>query len=129
VEQQIAQRVQEAVAPLQAEQHAQQLAALEEAYPPMRDPEVAQRVVAEARELAAKYGNPEVWRSPEILENVFLAQRARERAAEEEQASPTGDDVELEGAGAVASGGQSETDVGDAIVAAGSGRAFWQGGA
>ena len=119
---------QEAVAPLQAQQHAAQLAALEETYPQMRDHDVAQRVVAEARELAAEYGNPEAWRSPKLLENVYLAQRARERAEEEDELPPTGDAETLEDPGAVAAAGQSESDVGDAIVAAGGGRSFWMGG-
>lgn len=128
VEQRAREIAQEAVQPLQAEQHAQQLAALEEAYPALRDQATAESVVAEARELAERMGNPDAWRDPGVLENVFLAQRARERAEEEGEFPPTGEAEELEEPGAVATGGQSESDLGDKIVAAGGGRSFWMGG-
>ncbi len=114
---------QEAVAPLKAEQQAQQLAALEESYPDMRDPKKARAVVDEARRMAERIGAPEAWRDPEVLEQVYLAQQARERAEQPPEAE-AGEVAELEqpGAGRVQEPGGS--DIADEIVKAGSG-GFW----
>lgn len=115
---------QEAVAPLQAEQRAQQLAALEDSYPDMRDPQVAREVVDQAREMAARIGAPEAWRDPEVLEQVYLARSARERAGQEEPATGRVQN-ELEQAGASGAQGPSAEDEADEIVAAGTHGSFF----
>jgi hypothetical protein len=114
---------QEAVAPLQAEQRAQQLAALEDSYPDLADPEKARVVVDEARRMAERIGAPEAWRDPEVLEQVYLAQQARERAEQPPEAD-AGQIAELEQPGAGRVQQPSESDIADGIVNAGGG-GFW----
>jgi hypothetical protein len=121
---------QEAVDPVLAEQRQQQLAALEDNYPDLRDPEKARAVVDYARQLAEQMGAPEGWRNPEALENAYLAMQARERAAQEDPA--TGEVDGLEQPGASGAQRQSDDDVVNEIIGAspnagGAGSFFTQG--
>jgi hypothetical protein len=120
-----AQRIaQEAVAPVLAEQRAQQLAALEDTYAEMRDPKVAQSIVQEARRMAERVGAPEAWRDPEVLEQTYLAMKARERAGQEDPATGRVD-TELEQPGAGGAQGLSPEDEAKEIVNAGGGGGFF----
>lgn len=101
-----------------------QIRALEEHYPELRTDDRAKLVADEAKEFAAELGLPEAWKSPRVLEQVYLAQKARERAGQEEPADGQYDG-QLESAGAMPPSAEG-TDVGDAIVNAGRGDGFWK---
>jgi hypothetical protein len=108
----IAQQVQQAASPFlqQLQQQAihQQASALEQRYPELAKPEVAGPIVQQAQQVAAQIGrttglSPQqvdaLWRSPEFVENLYLAQRARTAAAQETPADATSN-VQLEGSAA-----------------------------
>jgi hypothetical protein len=122
IDEQVSARVAEAMQPYAQQQQAQELAALEEAYPDMRDAKVATAVVEEAQKLASQTRDPEAWRSAAFLENVYLARQARERAEQEVPAS--GQAPTHEQPGAVPADAEAE-DYGDRIVAARPGGGFW----
>lgn len=89
---------------------------LEETYPALSDPKVQQPVIQEALALARSLGQPELARSPKMIENAYLAWCARNGTA---AVPASGEDAALEGAGASNAGGEDETPIQDRIVAAG----------
>lgn len=124
IDEQVNARVAEAMQPYAQQQQAQEFAALEEAYPQLREPAVIQKVIAEAQGLASQTRDPEAWRNAAFIENTYLALQARERAESEVPAS--GQVPTHEEPGAVPPDAEAE-DYGDRIVNARKGHAFWTG--
>lgn len=107
IAQQVQQGVQQAVMPMQIQQKAEQL---EQKYPELQRPEVAGPLVRQAEQYAQRIGfstglSPAqvaaLGRSPELIETLFLAERARQKAAQETPADGS-QGVQLEGSAAQA---------------------------
>lgn len=116
----------EGIQPFQQNNLRQQYAALEEAYPALRDKAVVAEIAAEGQRLVAQIpgADPEAWKSPALLESLYLARQARETAGGEVPA--TGEpSTQLEGSSA-ATGAQELEDEGDAIVKAGRNGSFFR---
>lgn len=115
-------RVQAAVGPIQeqrvAERRVAEADAIQAKYPELEDEAVLKEMVELTVQAANELGKPELAMEPKFFEKVYLAERAGERAGQE---SPDGADrdVSLESArGASAAGGEEEEeDIGDRIVA------------
>lgn len=109
--------------------HQQQVAALEAKYADLNKPEVVGPLVQEAKRFAAELGQPNLATSPALIEKLYLAQQASQRAAQETPAD--GDqEVHLEGAGGAGqAAGASDDDLVSRVLNAGgadaSARAFW----
>lgn len=126
VQQMIQQGVQEAVNPILQERQHEQILDLEEEFPDLRKPEVAQATLEASQRLAHRLGQPDRAVDPELLRMVYLAERASKRAESEVPAGqePT---VELEAGAAAATQPPQELSEADRIVAAGKSN-FWTGG-
>jgi hypothetical protein len=115
------QAVQQAVQPLQDRFLQQDADQLEKKYPALSEPETQNEVIQEAVAFATTaLGDPELARSPQVIETVYLAKMAREGKTPAVPAG--GSDAALEGAGgaqAGADGGDDDADVVDGIVNAG----------
>ena len=111
--------LQQALAPVHDRFLQQEADELEERYPALRDDQqLQQAVVQEAVQFADSLGVPELARSPQFIEKMYLAKMAREGKTAAVPAS--GDDAALEGAGAAqGGGGDEEPSVVDQIVNAG----------
>ncbi len=113
--------------PMQQYMQDQQLAALEDQYPQLRDKGVAKDVFDQAVQRAQQYGNPELATSPRFLEDTYLVMRAREHASQE---TPAGAD---QGVALEAGGGQAPAEEPDPIQQmieakkGGATNAFWTG--
>lgn len=95
---------------------AQKANELERKYPALADNETAAKVVREADLWAKRAGLPaEHARNPELVELVYLAQQARDRASQQTAADGGQQDVHLEGSGAQPQG--VEMDEGDQMLA------------
>jgi hypothetical protein len=106
----------------------QQAERLEQQYPDLKKPEVAGQVVKQASQLAQRMGfaqnmSPDqvdrLSRDPAFIEQVYLAQMARSRAAQETPAEADSNGAHIEGAGAQVE--QPEVSVQDRILNAGGG--------
>lgn len=118
--------VEQAMQPYAQQNRRQQYAALEEAYPDLRDKEIVAEVAAEAQRLIAATpgADPEAWRSPELLETLYLARQARQGA--EGEVRPEGQpSTVLEDPAAAAAGAKELEDEGDKIVQAGQAGRFF----
>lgn len=73
--------------------------ALEQKYPDLKDPVKAGEVVKATAQYAQRLGKPELARDPELVELVYLAQDARNRASQQTAADGE-QDIHLEGSGA-----------------------------
>lgn len=99
---------------------------LETKYSDLKDPAVQEAVFAEATALAQRAGQPALAGNPHFFETVYLASKARERAASETPAQDANPGVRLEQPG----GGGGPVDNGDGpsvqqrIVAAATGSRF-----
>jgi hypothetical protein len=129
-EQQLARMVQlatqNATAPLQREiaemKRDAEAIALEQTYPDLRDTAKAQQVLDASAEYAQRMGRPDLAFEPGLIELVYKAQRADERAASER---PAGDDgVQLEAA-AGAAPGEPEDNRAERVVKAAQRNNFW----
>lgn len=116
----------EGIQPFQQNNLRQQYAALEEAYPDLRDKEIVAEVAAEGQRLVAQIpgADPEAWKSPALLEQLYLARQARETAGGEAPATGA-PSTQLESSSA-ATGAQELEDEGDAIVNAGRRGSFFR---
>lgn len=112
IAEQVAQGVQNAVTPWM---HRQKAEALEQRYPDLQNPDNAARVVQATQQMAQRMGRPELARDPELVELVYLAERARSNAAQETPADG-GQGVALEAAGAAHQA--EEEDAGDRMLRA-----------
>lgn len=91
---------------------------LEERYPQLQDPETQDRMISLTVEAANRLGRPEMARDPQLLEMVYLAEQARERAGQEVPAGST-QGVALERGGSAGPADASEgPDDGERIVSA-----------
>lgn len=111
------QALEQALAPIHDRFLDQDADRLEQTYPALQDPEVQQPVIQEALALASSLGQPELARSPKMIENAYLAWCARNGKTAAVPAS--GEDAALEGAGASNAGGENEVPIQDQIVASG----------
>lgn len=120
--------IRDGLAPYAQEQTLAQIAALQEKYPDLRDEQIAMEVRDAAQRLvqSSMPGAPaDAWKNPALLENVYLARQAGERA--EEEVPPTGEpSSELEGPSASTAGSKELEDEGDAIVKAGQHGSFFR---
>jgi hypothetical protein len=79
---------------LDAQEHEEQLADLEDRYPELRSDAVAEKVLAEARDYAAEVGDPSLATDPQTLELLFLRSRGQAGGrGSQRQQNPTGDDI------------------------------------
>lgn len=121
VQQMVEQGVQQALAPQARQQMLAQVAALEEKYPELRDEAIAAEVKQEAQRLVQATmpgADAEAWKNPALIEKIYLARSAGERA--EGEVPPTGEpSTQLESPSAAAAGVKELEDEGDAIVKAG----------
>ena len=116
LQQYIGSAVNQAIAPFQQRELQREAQQLEQRYPDLAKPEVAGPLVQQAQSYAHELGHPELGTNPRFIENFYLAQQARDRAAQETPAD--GDKgVHLEGGGAVPSG-QEEDDPATAMLKA-----------
>lgn len=122
INERIQQGVQQAVSPFMIQQKAAQL---EQKYPDLQQPEVAQRVVQSAERFAHMVGQSSgltpqqvnsLARSPELIERLYLAERAQSRAGQETPADG-GPGAHLEGNSAQVE--QPEADFFDGLINAG----------
>jgi hypothetical protein len=130
--------VNEAMAPererAQRERINSQAAALEERYPDLQDREKRTAILNSAKGRAANLARvtgrselAELWREPDFLETVYLADAARAAAASQTPAAQqTGVHLEAGGAAGPAGnqGGTAEDQLGDAIVGVAQSRRF-----
>lgn len=131
VQRMIAEGVEQGLEPERERTRLSQFAALQENYADLRDPKVVERVVQEAQGLIQRMApdaDPDAWKAhPELIEKIYLAQTAGERA--EGEVPPTGEpESVLEGSAAATAGKKALDDEGDAIVAAGQKGSFFMGG-
>lgn len=111
--------IREAEAQRQRDEYADKI---EEKYPKLQDPKYREKVIDETVKFAAGIGQPDLARDPRVLERVFLAMEAQERA-EGETPAGSEQEVHLERPGAATpTGGTGEMDEGDRIVARMNGR-------
>lgn len=114
-------RAQEAVGPLQQQlqeiQRDQQIRDLIGTHPEMQDPQIAEQVVRDARDVAEEMGRPDLAQSPVFWRLIYQAQRATQLANGEGQG---GDDspraAHLEGGGGSGPGGGGQVDIADQIL-------------
>jgi hypothetical protein len=112
IAEQVQQGVQNSVTPYIQQQKANEL---ERKYPDLATPEKAAEVVQATAQYAQRLGRPELARDPELVELVYLAQQARNSAAQETPAD--GDQgVHLESGGAAPQ--QEEMDPADRMLKA-----------
>jgi hypothetical protein len=93
-----------------------QVADLVDRFPALADQETAGEIVLAAQQLAQELGQPELWRSPKIIELTFLAEQARQRSDAEVPADASGE-VRLE-AGSGGNPGQQEPGLADQLIQA-----------
>lgn len=87
-------------------------------FPELGSEEQAQRVVQAAQEWATNIGQPELASNPMVWRMVYMASKAAESANNEGSDDPGA--AHLEGGSGAAPGGNSQVDLGDLIVNAGS---------
>jgi hypothetical protein len=112
-------RAQEAIGPLQEQlqsfQRDQQIRDLIGTHPEMQDPQIAEQVVRDARDVAEEMGRPDLAQNPVFWRLIYQAQRATEAANGE-----GGDDspraAHLEGGGGSGPGGGGQVDIADQIL-------------
>jgi hypothetical protein len=83
-------------------------------FPEFGDEKVANEVVGVSRQIAEAHGQPELADQPWFWRMTYMAARAAESANAEGDAPPA---AQLEGGSGALPGGQSQADLGDAIVA------------
>lgn len=91
--------------------------ALEKKYPALREEGFQDEMISATKEFAKQLGAPALAREPALLEIVYLAHAAQEKAGDE---IPAGEEQEvtLEHGGAARANRETERDEGDAIVKA-----------
>lgn len=112
ITEQVQQGIQQNLTPHLQRQRANEL---ERQYPDLADPQKAAKVVQATAQYAQRMGRPELARDPELVELVYLAEQARNSAAQETPADG-GQSVHLESGGAAPQ--QPEEDAGDRMLRA-----------
>ncbi len=121
-------QLQKAIAPLMEQVRNIQVGldaeALTARYPDLGKPEIAQPVVAAAKELAEALGNPDLAMNTKVLETIYKAQMADRYAAGEK---PVGGEqqFELERAGGAGPAAADEPNIAQRIVASRRNDKFW----
>lgn len=120
------QQVEKAVGPLMEKIHRMEVQRgaerLEQEFPELQEPEVAQATLKAVDDYAAEIGRPDLREDPGFIRLVYLAQKSSERASQEVPAGTAADGLEsASGAAAPA----PEIDPAQRIVQAGRGDSFW----
>jgi hypothetical protein len=106
-----------------AERRMSQSNALEDKYPQLKEDDFQDEMIEKTIAFAKQIGAPALAREPALLEIVYLAHRAQEKAGDEVSAGDERE-VKLEHGGAARANAAGERDDGDAIVKAAGGGKF-----